>query len=85
MWLVPLPGHSQGHCGVAIRVSNGWHFHVADAGVDLERNTAPDWLIAAALGSHWPRLRAFARLHPEIRLTASHMQLDFFKENHNLL
>jgi glyoxylase-like metal-dependent hydrolase (beta-lactamase superfamily II) len=78
IWLIPLFGHSYGHCGVAIQTSTGWHFHCADAGVDLERNIAPDWLIAAALGPHWPRLRDFAREHPEVTLTASHMYLDFF-------
>lgn len=79
MWLVPLPGHSQGQSGVAIKTQSGWHFHVGDAGVDIERNHAPDWVIGAALGPHWPRLRAFARTHPEICLTASHMMLEFFQ------
>jgi len=78
IWLIPLFGHSYGHCGVAIQTGTGWHFHCADAGVDIVRNIAPDWLIAAALGPHWPRLRDFARTHPEIILTASHMYLDFF-------
>ena len=78
MWLMPLYGHSQGHCGVAIQAPDGWHFHVGDAGVDIDRNRAPDWLIRAVLGPHWPRLRDFARAHPEIRLTASHMILSFF-------
>lgn len=79
MWLVPLHGHSRGQSGVAIRTAEGWLFHVGDAGVDLERNPAPDWLIATALGPHWPRLRAFARSHPEIKLTTSHMMLEFFE------
>jgi glyoxylase-like metal-dependent hydrolase (beta-lactamase superfamily II) len=76
VWLVPLHGHSQGHCGVAIQTPVGWRFHVGDAGVDIERSEAPDWLIRAVLGPHWPRLRDFARVHPEIRLTASHMMLE---------
>jgi hypothetical protein len=76
--LIPLFGHSQGHCGVVIQTGEGWHFHCADAGVDIERNIAPDWLIALALGPHWPRLRAFAQFHPDVKLTASHMYLDFF-------
>jgi glyoxylase-like metal-dependent hydrolase (beta-lactamase superfamily II) len=78
IWLIPLFGHSQGHCGVAIQTPAGWHFHCGDAGVDIERNQAPDWLIAAALGPHWSRLRAFAQSHAEVKLTASHMFLDFF-------
>ncbi len=79
MWLVPLHGHTRGQCGVAIKTPTGWHFHVGDAGVDLERNQAPDWMIIAGLGPHWPRLRAFARAHPEVKLTAGHMVLDFFE------
>ncbi len=78
IWVIPLFGHSYGHCGVAIQTPTGWHFHVGDAGVDIENNIAPDWLIATTLGPHWPRLRAFAQSHPEIRLTAGHMDLRFF-------
>lgn len=29
--LVPLPGHSPGHCGVAIRTGDGWVLHAGDA------------------------------------------------------
>jgi glyoxylase-like metal-dependent hydrolase (beta-lactamase superfamily II) len=29
--LVPLFGHSRGHCGVAVRESNGWLLHCGDA------------------------------------------------------
>ena len=78
IWLIPLFGHSQGHCGVAIQTTTGWHFHCGDAGVDIENNIAPDWLIASVLGPHWPRLRTFAHSHPDVRLTASHMYLRFF-------
>jgi len=78
IWLIPLFGHSYGHCGVAIQTPTGWHFHCGDAGVDIENNIAPDWLIATALGPHWPRLRAFAQSHPEVKLTASHMYPGFF-------
>jgi glyoxylase-like metal-dependent hydrolase (beta-lactamase superfamily II) len=83
MYFIPLHGHSRGHCGVAIKTKKGWHFHVADAGVDIERNVAPDWVIAIILGPHWPRLRQFAKEHPEITLTASHMILDFFNQEAN--
>ena len=31
MWLVPLFGHTRGHCGVAIQTTDGWLFHVGDA------------------------------------------------------
>jgi glyoxylase-like metal-dependent hydrolase (beta-lactamase superfamily II) len=78
MFFIPLFGHSAGHCGLAVKTDAGWRFHVADAGVDIEHNIAPDWVIAAALGPHWPRLRAFAQSHPEITLTASHMYDSYF-------
>ena len=78
MYFIPLFGHSRGLCGVAIQTASGWLFHVADAGVDIENNLAPDWLIRLALGPHWPRLRAFAKSHPEVTLTASHMYSAFF-------
>ena len=81
MWLIPLHGHSHGHCGVAIRTETGWLFHVGDAGVDIERNRAPEWAIALVLGPHWPRLRAFAGAHPEVVLTASHMYSEFFAQD----
>jgi len=78
MYFIPLFGHSRGLCGVAIQTASGWLFHVADAGVDIENNLAPDWLIRLVLGPHWPRLRAFAKSHPEVTLTASHMSPAFF-------
>jgi glyoxylase-like metal-dependent hydrolase (beta-lactamase superfamily II) len=31
IWLVPLTGHSPGHCGVAIRAASGWLWHCGDA------------------------------------------------------
>lgn len=80
MYLIPLFGHSHGHCGLAIRTETGWHFHAADAGVDTANNIAPDWLIRLALGPHWPRLRTFAIAHPEVTLTASHMYQQFFTD-----
>lgn len=79
MYFIPLFGHSPGMCGLAIKTETGWHFHTADAGVDIENNIAPDWAIRLALGPHWPRLREFANSHPEVTLTASHMYKQFFE------
>jgi glyoxylase-like metal-dependent hydrolase (beta-lactamase superfamily II) len=78
IWLVPLHGHTQGHCGVAIRTEIGWHFHVADAGPVALEDYAPNWLVKFVLGPHVDRLRAFAAVHPEVRITTGHMWLDFF-------
>ena len=31
IFLVPLPGHTQGHCGVALGTDDGWVLHAGDA------------------------------------------------------
>jgi glyoxylase-like metal-dependent hydrolase (beta-lactamase superfamily II) len=78
MWLVPLFGHSRGHCGVAVRTQAGWHFHVADAAPLGMDEVAPAWFVRLVVGPHAPRLRQFRAEHPEIHMTTGHMWLDFF-------
>ncbi|QRY85447.1 MBL fold metallo-hydrolase [Tsukamurella tyrosinosolvens] len=39
--LVPLPGHTVGHCGVAVRHGGGWLLHTGDAGYGDPRTGAP--------------------------------------------
>jgi glyoxylase-like metal-dependent hydrolase (beta-lactamase superfamily II) len=81
IWMVPLFGHSDGHCGVAIRDGSGWLFHAADAvPTNAEFDILPDWLYRLVIGPHVPRLKAFAECHPEVRLLAGHMGLDWFKK-----
>jgi len=77
-WLVPLHGHTLGHCGVALRVAGGWHFHVGDAGPIGLQDYAPAWLVRAVLGPLTPRLQAFAADHPEVTITTGHMWLEYF-------
>jgi len=80
MWLVPLFGHTRGHCGVAMEAGAGRLFHMGDAapmGFDV---SAPAWFARLVLGPHMPRLLAFRAAHPEIRMTTGHMPLDFFEE-----
>ena len=79
VWLIPLVGHTRGHCGVAIKIETGWHFHCGDAAGDF-RQDIPAWAIRLFLGPHEPRLRAFGEAHPEVVLTASHMFLDYFND-----
>jgi glyoxylase-like metal-dependent hydrolase (beta-lactamase superfamily II) len=78
MWLVPLFGHTRGHCGVAVQTPSGWLLHVADAMSFAD--DAPAWLERLVLGAHAPRLHAFRAAHPEIQVTTGHMQLDFFQK-----
>ena len=76
MYLLPLFGHTAGHCGVAIKDGEGWILHVADAASFAD--DAPDWAVRFVLGPYQSRLRAFAQSHPEVRLTMGHMALSFF-------
>lgn len=80
MWLVPLHGHTSGHCGVAARLERGWHFHVGDAGPIGLQDYAPEWLVRTVLGPLTPRLRAFAATHPEVTITTGHMWLETFAQ-----
>lgn len=81
MWLIPLYGHTHGHCGVVVRTGNTWLFHVADAApIGLEAY-APRWLVRLILGSHAPCLQAFKSAHPDVQVTTGHMWLDFFEGN----
>jgi glyoxylase-like metal-dependent hydrolase (beta-lactamase superfamily II) len=78
IWLVSLFGHSPGHCGVAVQIPSGWHFHVGDAAPIEWTGRIPAWAERAVTGTHGPRLRAFRAAHPEIRMTTGHMGLEFF-------
>ena len=77
IWLVPLHGHSWGHCGVAVKLEKGWFFNAADAGA-VYNNTTPSWLIKLVLGPHDAMLRKFKADHPEVVLSNSHMFPEWF-------
>lgn len=80
MLLVPLPGHTRGHCGVAIATPQGWLFHCGDAASPFHRavdphqlgdacqslNSLPDWIPRRLIGPHVPRLRALIRDHGDL-------------------
>ncbi len=80
MWLVPLHGHSRGHCGVAVKTETGWFFNAADAGA-VYNNETPAWLIRLVLGPHDARLRQFMKEHPEVLLCNSHMFPEWFERD----
>jgi glyoxylase-like metal-dependent hydrolase (beta-lactamase superfamily II) len=85
--LVPLPGHTLGHAGIAVEEDNGWLLLAGDAyfdhgELDLERpHCTPglrfyQWLMekdrAARLGNQ-RRLRELLRDHAaEVRIVCSH-------------
>lgn len=80
MYFIPLFGHSRGHCGVAIRTSDGWFFHAGDSSA-VYNDSTPKWLIRLVLGPHDARLRAFKREHPEVLMCNSHMFPEFFSQH----
>ena len=79
IFLIPLIGHTSGHCGVAIHLENNWLFYCGDAApVNLDFHATPGWQSRIVLGKHVDRIQAFTRDHPEIQFVAGHMWLSFF-------
>jgi len=80
MYLIPLFGHTRGHCGVAIRIGEGWVFQCGDAlPVNAQHEMTPAWVNRTVLGPHGPRLQAFQQTHPDVHLLAGHMWHSFFE------
>lgn len=94
MHLVPLPGHTRGHCGVAVSTTNGWIFLCGDAAnpfhkeVDIHGhpvdkqplNVLPGWLAYNFCGPHVPGLRRLVKEHgDEINVFSSHDIYSFEK------
>ncbi|MBL0220387.1 MAG: MBL fold metallo-hydrolase [Myxococcales bacterium] len=89
--LVPLVGHSRGHCGVAVRGANNWLLHCGDAyyfhgEMDLNRPVCPPALSAfsrflqadrALRLTNLERLRELKRTHSEIELFCGHDAVEF--------
>lgn len=97
MHLVPLPGHTRGHCGVAVRTNHGWLFNCGDAAnpfhkeVDIHGHTEdeqplnvfPGWVSRRFCGPHVPRLRRLVEEHKdEVNVFSSH---DIYSFEKNLI
>ena len=81
MYLIPLFGHTSGHCGLAVEAGAGWIFQAADAlPINARYNITPGWLNRLVLGPHVPRLKAFAASHPEVQILAGHGFSSFYNE-----
>jgi glyoxylase-like metal-dependent hydrolase (beta-lactamase superfamily II) len=85
--LIPLPGHTRGHCGVAIETEKGWLLHCGDAASPFHRaadphdleaslqrlNFLPDRFARRVAGDHLPRLRKLVLDHgDEVELVSAH-------------
>lgn len=77
MYLLPLFGHTRGHCGVALRFSQGWVLQAGDAlPIGARFDLTPAWLNRLVLGPHGPRIQRWAQQHPEVRLLTGHLWAD---------
>jgi len=94
--LIPLPGHTRGHCGVAIGKPGNWLLHCGDAASPFHRDTdlhnrgesvhQMNFLSARftnlAIGSHVPQLRGLLRDHgAEVQAISSHDIFSFREFN----
>jgi glyoxylase-like metal-dependent hydrolase (beta-lactamase superfamily II) len=88
LWLIPLPGHTPGHYGVAVKSDDGWLLHCGDAASPFHGPTDPNRpiskrphrLVEKLIGPHVPRLRGFAQAHSdEVRLISGH-DINSFRE-----
>lgn len=84
--LVPLFGHTLGHCGVAVHGADGWLLHAGDAYFDPREIHGDRRQCALLVGLFqaivqtnrrqrlWNqgRLRALTRAHPEIQVFSAH-------------
>jgi glyoxylase-like metal-dependent hydrolase (beta-lactamase superfamily II) len=79
--LIPLPGHTRGHCGVAVETSGGWLLHCGDATFPFYHEddptqlvkSPPDWLVRWGLGPHTPRLQRLVEENgDQVQLICSH-------------
>ncbi|HSF83275.1 MAG TPA: MBL fold metallo-hydrolase [Anaerolineales bacterium] len=87
IWLVPLPGHTRGHCAVAVQATSGWLLHCGDAYLshsDIYPGTnpgsRPKWLqpLLRRMFPHVPRLQALLRKHgDEVDIFCAHDPSEF--------
>lgn len=85
--LVMLPGHTRGHCGVAVATEKGWLLHCGDAASPYYPTTdifclppemhrfrlLPAWFTRMLLGPHVERLRTLRMEHEdELDIISAH-------------
>lgn len=89
--LVPLFGHTLGHCGVAVDTAEGWLLHAGDAYFDPREIDGPRRRCAPMVGLfqaivqtdrrrrlyNQARLRALRAQHPEIAIFSAHNPFEY--------
>lgn len=96
MLMVPLFGHTMGHCGVAIHSTRGWLLHAGDAYFDADEVKLPQRRCALQVGlfqminqtdrglrlHNQARLRAFTAAHPEVEVFCAHNPWELEEAQH---
>ena len=84
--LLPMPGHSPGHCGVAVELQEGWLLHCGDATYPFYHNDdprqpfgdPPAWFVRWLLGPYTPKLRRlYVEHHDQVRFICGHDPVSF--------
>ena len=89
--MIPLFGHTNGHCGVAVRYNNGWLFYVGDAYyLRVELTDETHWvnnLAEARAENNSLRIKSLNKIkklmkdHPEIEVFCYHDAEELSKYN----
>ena len=88
--LIPLPGHTRGHCGVAVRTQSGWLLHAGDAYFH-ENRLKPDAITPIGIRLQEPlsqvngqqrrqnlkRLQCLAENERDVQIFCSHSQEEY--------
>ena len=90
--LVPLPGHTRGHCGVAVATEKGWLLQCGDAispqhpasdvhGLDPSKHKLkmlPEWFVVWFLSPQAARIRELLQEHSdEVEAISGHDHYSF--------
>jgi len=82
LYLIPLFGHTSGHCGVAVQDGLGWLFQAGDSiPTNAEFDLTPGWLNHLVIGTHVDRIKSFTKSHPEVRVQAGHTYVKIGRKN----
>jgi len=96
--LIPLHGHTRGHCGVAIKTPEGWLLHCGDATYPFYHDheplppmkplpnyvmSPPKWLERSLVGENTPRLKELHEKHgDEIQFICSNDSITYSMQFH---
>lgn len=73
IWMVPLFGHSAGHCGVAVKKEDGWLLHAGDSTYPIRQGDRFNPLVAWLAG--WIVGRNIARIHELIQTHGDQVEM----------